>query len=616
MLTSITGAVPGPVRLALSPHLREPMRWFTDPSVERIGLGLATQLSKTLYWMSCLGYVIDVDPGSAGILLPTQTMAKQLSKERLQNMLRDSPGLRRHLTGTDDDFQLLHYTLDRMSVYFMWGGSETSTRSHSIRYLFKDEISGIDSGAARDADDRTKNFWNRKIVETSTPKHDKDSIWRFSGLQLKSDNIRGEKTLSTRHWEATTDTSVYFRELRCPNCHEWIRLELENIRWPEDAAIRSIGDKGWCECQNCANKLHDGERTRLLQDPATARWKSDNPGGRWRFCHANALYGMFESSRAGEIASRMIRARKSPDPEDMQRFANNDAAMPWSLEESGQDIVTEKAIEIIRTELKRNEVPLQARALSMGADVRNEQVHWIVDAWGPNGECWTISWEILLDLAEIEHKIRTSTWTHPLGYQMKCTVGGIDCRYKKDDVINMCRRLAQDGYNIKAVRGETDVIEHGRGGQLPYITTDLDRDAAGKPLIGSLKGYRINTMYWKEWLYGRINPRKDQAKLFHLPVDIDETLDRHLQSETETVKRDRGGKLKRYWVLRKGFEQNHYLDASVYSKAIAHAFGFFAITAETPVDGIKIEAPGVAPAPLADAPVKKQPFIPRGFKIR
>ena len=92
---------------------------------------------------------------------------------------------------------------------------------------------------------------------------------------------------------------------------------------------------------------------------------------------------------------------------------------------------------------------------------------------------------------------------------------------------------------------------------LPFSATRIDRDSKGKPLDNSRIGYRINTVYWKQWLYQRINKIGDATE-FHLPSDDNhdsKNLVRHLSSEVEVSERVRGSTaIKRVWKVRKGYE--------------------------------------------------------------
>lgn len=570
-------ATPGLIDLDMTPYMRFPLREFTNPDIERIGGALATQVGKTTLIFCCLGYIVDYDPGPTMMLLPTQEFAKGISKDRIQPLIQDSPSLARHLTHIQDDFQLLAYTLDRLTIRFAWAHGQATIRSHPIRYLFKDESSAVFSSAWAEADNRTKSFYNRKILEFSTPKINTDSIWSYMGLKIR-EGVEGN-SMSSEDWTPISSTSVYWYYVHCPACKKPFRFEFSGLRWPPDCAIRHLDERGWYECPHCHHQIMDSDKPEMLLH---GYWESPNPGGRWMGLHMNSLYGPWDSCRFGTIAVQYLRAKIHKDPAEMAAFVNNYLALPYDFEEAGATLVSNTALELTRETYMRNQIPAEARVLVVGADVRAGQIHYVVQAWGAGENSWRISWGILEDLAELEDFVKTSVWTHPTGAKMKLALGAIDCRFQRHEVVELCRRQRV----MKAVQGEARLAALGESGQLPWKTTFLDRDSQGKAVPGSLVGYRINTMYWKEWIYYRINEAEKTGSdvLWHRPEDRDQVYERHMQSEQEVMRRKRGsGELVRVWITRAGFQDNHYLDCEVYACAIAHAHKLLKIKEETPI---------------------------------
>lgn len=585
-------ALPGPIRFGLTPYVRFPMRCFTNPHVERIGGCWGTQTGKTTCEWACLGYVIDQDPGPTLLMYPTENVAKAVSKDRLQPLITDCPSLSRHLTGRADDFQLLSYTFDRVTVRFAFAESPPSVRSHPMRYVFKDESSAVQSAAWSEVDSRTKTFWNRKIVEFTTPRLQEDSIWSFMGLRRKP-TIQGV-SYNSDDWESGSTTSVYWYWVPCPLCGAFQRLEFRGLRWPEDCAIRDLDARGWYECEACKGRITDTHKPGML---AAGEWRSSNPGSRWVGLHLNSLYAPWDSCRFGAIAAAYLRARRAADPDQEAVFIRDWLALPYNYQEAGATLVSDTAIEKHRQQYLKNQVPEAVKALVIGADVRELQVHVVVVGFGANSETWRITWQIFADLAQFEEWVKRVRWQHPTAGEISITTGGIDSRYKTYEVIELCRRLRF----LRAVRGEETVMDNARKAAVPWRTTILDRDARGKALPGGLQGYRVNTLYFKELIYARVNHTDPAAPdLWHVPADRDEAYERHLQSEQEIVIRQRGtGRFVRKWVTRKGYESNHFLDCEVYAHAVAHAYKLFYLRGEDPV------LPGYYGAPAGGGDVTK-----------
>lgn len=613
------------------------MQQFTNPRVERMGLCTGTQWGKTTLIQALIGYVIAHDPGPTMLVRQTVDDAYAFSRERMLHMIEDCPSLMRHVLNPRSDLLHLQYTFDRMTMRYGWANSEASLRSHSIRYLFKDESSGYPPGASSLADERTKAYWNRKIIETSTPKHPDDAIWKFTGLKKRDPDLRGEKLWTTDAWVPSSDTTVYFLHVPCVHCGKMIRFEHTGLRWPENRAIRDIGAFGWYECPECGGTITDNDKHGMVH---RHQWITDNPGGRWIALHSNSIYALWPSCRFGEIASVMIRARSTGAFEDEQSFVNNWLALPYSLEDAGKEMVSDDVLRLCTTagEEKahhKNEIPAGAVALSMGADLRDGQVHWVVLAACQNKSVpampmrvAVVSWGIDPDLGTFETVTMKRVWRSVDGQEYSPCIGGLDCRYQMNDVKELARRAKW----MKAVRGESAIRDIGTSSELPFTTVYLDRDAKGRARPGSLIGYRVNTGYWKQWLYGRINAKAKEGEAqvdrqFVLPVDDDKdakTFQRHLRSEHEVVERSKGtGLSRRMWRVRVGYEANHWLDAVVYALTMLGVVNKLRSGIEMSTHyGWKWMLAGAVPPDQQgkekkqDAPAPRRSFINRGMRLR
>lgn len=612
-LSERTSGIAGKLRLDITPYLRFPLEQFSAPHVERMALCFGTQSGKTTFLQCVIGYIIDHDPGPTMFLRPTHNEAEDFSRDRMMPFILDCPSLARHVVGRyEDEMKPMEYRFDRMTLRYAWSQSEVSVRGHPVRYLIKDESSAYAPGASALADERTKTFWNRKIVETSTPSQDTDTIWRFMGLKRKT-GLKPEDIFLSSSYDPETATSVYFYEIPCPRCGKFIRLEANQLRWPKDIALRDIESHGWYECQKCRKKITDSDKLGAMQN---ARWKSDNPGGRWVGFHLNSLYAPWASCRFGAVAYEMVKARWSGDYEVLKSFVNNWLALPYSLEDLGADVITLTSIERSKaTRYLKNEVPAPVRALSFGADVQGDRLYWVILGWNThreeNGtiliECWIVSWGESGDFDSFSREVVTKEWLHQSGAKMKCICGAMDGRYRSNEV-----KAFNQAYPVSSVvYGEQTIKTTTSTSALPFRATHIDRDSRGKALPTSRIGYRINTVYWKQWLYQRMNKIGDRV-VQHLPSDNTpdaKLLIRHLSSEVEVQERTRGSTaIKRVWKVRKGYDQNHWLDATVYGSAIASIKGIFGMAPDGPILG-EVKTTEAKPEQAA---VKRRPsFIER-----
>ena len=567
-----SSAIQGPIRFSRTPYMREPLDRFADPSVDRIACCWAAQTGKSTIEFCVLGYVVDQKPGPTMIAYPTETLAKGVSKRRLQPLIQECPSVARHMTGREDDFQLLQYTFDRMSVVLSWAFSATGIRSDPIRWLILDEESAFPPGASDSALKRTSTFWDAKIFSVSTPDNIEDSMWRRVGLKPQSKDLRGEELFDVANWAPQSATTVYWHEVSCPHCGAFIRLEFSRLRWLRDVAIREIDRNGWYECQACDGVIEDGHKPQML---AGGRWTTENPGGRWVAYHLNAMYAPWDSCRFGAIAQRYVVAKKAQDPEVMKRFVTEDLALPYMLAEQGKLIISSKHIAAAAEKVtyRRNTLPAPVVALVTGADVGEHATHWVTLGWAPGSLCYFISWGIMATPQEIEKHLIQATYDHPSGVVMRALAAGMDCRYDRSTVVSIARRMP--GFLV-ACQGEHKVTDPGNVRVVPHYPTSLDRGSDGRKIAGGLMGLRVNTGYFKQFFYGRMARIYDQDCSIFMPTDRDETLERHLQSEHEVTRSRvvKGQKIyEKYWETRPGFAENHYLDATVYALAVSHSLG-------------------------------------------
>jgi len=613
VLSERTSGISGKLNLDVTPYLRHPLESFSKPDIERIGMCFGTQSGKTTFLQCIIGYIIDHDPGPLMFLRPTQSEAADFSRDRMMPFILDCPATARHIIGRiEDNIRPLEYRFDRMTVRYAWSQSEVSVRSHPIRYLIKDESSAYAPGASALADERTKTYWNRKIVETSTPSQDTDTIWRYMGMKRKA-GIKPEDVFITKSYESESATTVFFYEVPCPRCGKYIRLEASQLRWPKKMVLRDIDAHGWYECQKCHGKIIDAEK----QDAVLhGKWVTDNPGGRWVGYHLNSLYAPWASCRFGSIGYLMLKARWSNDYEIMKSFVNNWLALPYSLEDLGADVITLTSIERSKAvRYLKNEIPACVKALSFGADVQGDRLYWVILGWNIKQsenradeiECWIVSWGESADFDAFARDVVTKEWLHQSGGKMKCICGAMDGRYRSLEVKAFCKEYK----NASVVYGEQTIKTKTSTSALPFRATYIDRDSKGKPLVNSRVGYRINTVYWKQWLYQRMN-RIGEMAIHHIPSDGNQDAKqyiRHISSEIEVQERVKGSTaVKRVWKVRRGYDQNHWLDATVYGSAIASIKGIFGMAQDGPILGeVKTEE-----AKPEQAAVKRRPpFIER-----
>ena len=111
VLDAGTSAEPGRYRFARTPYLREIVDATAERDVEEVVCVKSVQVGGSTAIRALTGSWIDMDPGHAIIVYPTEEAAREDVSDRLLPMIRRSPALRRHLTTSPRDLRK-----DRKSV--------------------------------------------------------------------------------------------------------------------------------------------------------------------------------------------------------------------------------------------------------------------------------------------------------------------------------------------------------------------------------------------------------------------------------------------------------------------------------------------------------------------
>jgi len=282
------------------PYLKDIMDAFNDREIEEIWVCAATQVGKTEAILNMIGYSIDQAPAPILVVYPTEDLARNNSRNRIQDMIERCEVLACKRTLCADDFSLfeMHF-INGATLALAWANSAPSLASRPIKYLFLDEVDKFPKSIGREGDavelalERTKSYWDRKIVGMSTP-----------------------TTEDGRIWQALESADVVFRYyVPCPLCgHEQI-LRFEQLRWPQELnQISDVRENTWYECEKCKGSIRSGYNDQVKnQMIKLGHWRPDrNVKGSVRYVafHLPTFYSPFVSF--GQIAEKFLRSKDYP----------------------------------------------------------------------------------------------------------------------------------------------------------------------------------------------------------------------------------------------------------------------------------------------------------------
>lgn len=540
---------PGKLRLSRTPYARRILDAVGDPTVKRVTLMTCTQVAKTTIEMCALAYAIDQAPGDALFVLPTEDLCKNFSKGRLGKLLRRTDCLRRAQTGDASDLSMFRYAFTSMTLYLAWANSPAMLSSNPVRYVFMDEVgkfppfSGCEADPTKLATERCKNFWNRKVIQASSPTKSKDYISR----------------------EFMNGTQEYFH-VPCPHCGMKQTLVWQQIKWPDgewDANRTRSKRLAWYECAVCGGKILDHHKRRMLMD---GEWIARNPGGDHLSFHLNSIYSPWLTF--SDVAAEFQECRGRP--ELMMNFTNSWLGEVWH--EKAED-VTAESVEKLRGVYASGLVPTEAVVLTAGADVQKTGVYWSVRAWGAGDggeESWLVDWGFIkrpddrsnADLAALDDAVLGKVYPSVDGnrqwaVRMLC----IDSGYRTHEVYAFAYGRKE---RVRATKGASSKPA------TPLTWNRIDRDRQGKVMKWSQTVGLVDTEYFKDKIHAR---RTCQPALWHLPSNVTKEYVAQVSAEHKVIERDTKGRPKEMWAIRPDAGDNHWWDAEVGCAVAAHHLG-------------------------------------------
>lgn len=503
---------------------------FTDPEIEEIWNCKSTQVGGSEALFNMIGFCASQDPGPAIVVYPTETVAKSVSKTRIQPMIELSPVLRsKYLARESEDLEL---QFTDMQLFFAWSESAASLASHPCRYVFLDEIDKFVRVANDGADpislaiERTNTFpYNRKIYGASTPTHRHGNIWKMR--------------------ERANEIWHYF--VPCPHCGHHQVLTLKQIKWPSGADADEAHDTAWYECEKCSGHINDGHLSHAV---SAGEWRCTEKRGRGRrviWTHIWALYSPWIT--IGKVARKFLSSKD--DPAQLRNFINSWLAEPY--EDTAQ--VSAGIVMDRQTELEAGIVPNEAMLLTAGVDLQLGQFYWTIRAWGPKLTSWNIAHGASLSWADVV-MVMDRPWLKQNGEEMLVGLCCIDSGNDADEVYEFCIEHSEWAIPIKGA--STALL-----GNFRISTINrADSRANGSRLV------LVDGGKYKSLIHSRMNRPNDKPGSWMVYADCDQDYAEQVTSEHKVFV-EKNGRQVEVWEKKTSHAANHYLDCEVYAACAA-----------------------------------------------
>lgn len=505
------------------------MNAITDPNVETITIMTSARVGKTEMLNNAIGYHIDQDPCPILLVQPTLDAAQHWSKDQFAPMVRDTPCIAYKVAESkakDASSTILHKTFPGGYVNATGANSPIGLRRSTIRLLLLDEIDGYPSTAGVEGDPvklakkRTQTFWNRKIVETSTP------------------TVKGISRIESS-WEESDQRRYH---VPCVSCGEFQVLHWGGLKF-DKSDLNSI----YYECEHCKAHLTELDKLAMV---AQGKWMAKYPERiKHAGFHLNELYSPWSTWRG--MVEDFLEAKKRP--ETLRVWVNTSLGETWEEEESYSVDVEKLAARIEQYE----NLPEGVGVLTAGVDVQDDRLQCLVKGWGLNDESWFVDFSTFYGSPGRDDVWKALTdhlgkaWKHELGPELKVAMACIDSGgHFTQNVYSYTRSNERKGYHaIKGLGG------YGK----PFIGK-ASRNNRQRALLFPLG---VDTA--KELIYARLEIDDPGPGYMHFGGKCDEEYFKQLTAERHITKYSRGFPTK-VWVKKEG-QRNEALDCEVYALA-------------------------------------------------
>lgn len=534
ILDAKSAAMPGPWSNEVTPYLVGVMDEFNNYETEQIVFVKPTQIGGTEALQNMIGYIVAQDPAPTMIVYPTETLAKSISENRLQPMLKATPEIAKKF---DENSSLLELQFDGMYLSLVGSNSPSGLASKPIRFLMMDEVDKYPGASTKEADpiklatERTKTFHNKKIYITSTPTLKTGHIWRTK--------------------ESSDIEKHYF--VPCPHCGEFIEFKFQNIRFPDDESMGYADRAEFATyvCQECGSIITDNDKHNMLK---LGEWRVVRHNTKYVRNVAfwiNTLYSPFV--RWADIAKEFLLTKD--DPEEFQNFTNSWLAEPWedTKLKTNAELVMER-----QTELPSFVVPSWAKILTGGVDVQETSLYWTIRAWGDYFTSQNIAHGQALSFEEIDRLMNIEYRTED-GEAAVVNLCLIDSGDQTDTVYDFCAYHSEWALPVKGASHAQ--LSH-------YKLSKINREgssANGMTLV------LVDGDKYKDMIAGRMGkPNGRGSWMVHDGCDMEYATQ---VTNEHKVNVKSGGQIRQIWKPKYSHADNHYLDTEVYAMAAADIMG-------------------------------------------
>jgi phage terminase large subunit GpA-like protein len=562
----------------------------------------AAQMGKTDGMLDVIGSRLDTRPTPIIYCGPSLDFVSHQFEPRLMELFDQAPTLRGKVARGQKN-KKTRKTIAGVQLRLAHAGSSTALKSSSAGLALVDELDGMLVDVNKQGDPlslitaRGDTYSDFVVGVASTPSIGVGEVERdeVSGLEFwKQTPAEDLQSPIWRLWQSGTRHHWCWC---CPHCFnffiprfahlKWMSREAEHTTTPADARRSAF-----VECPNCGGVIGDGHKPQLNANgvfcapgqsiAADGEVVGDAPDSSTLSFWVSGLASPFVTF--GQRAETYLDAVREASAEKIQVAVNAGFGELYSI--GGGEAPSWNEVSECRSEYKLGEIPRGVRVLIGSCDIQKDKIYYVIRGWGERAASWLIDFGTLYG-----ETIEQGIWTD-LADLIQAGVCGVPLRLVLIDggyrpgrveelplnrVYDFARQFPR---SVRVTKGSSTAM------RTPLVTSNIEvTTQRGAPAKTGLKLLRLDTDFFKSWLFERIRRPQGQPGAWHLPHDISEDFCRQVVSEARV--RLASGRVK--WVRRS--RHNHFLDCESMNAAGAHLLNVARITPAMTAQPLKTPPP-------------------------
>lgn len=443
-----TSARSGQWDFAVTPYLREIHDAVLEPGVTDVVVMVSAQCGKTETLINLAGWLAHNDPSSILMVMPTEQMAREFSKSRLDQAIMLSPALQDIFPTVGKktrDSTILTKGFKGGRISLTGSNSPVSASSRPIRCVLADEIDRWGLQTTNDEGSmvslvakRTASYPNAIRVWVSTPTTD-----------MESEIYRKYKQGDQRHYFIT-----------CPDCGLEQTLKFKNLRYDKKDVTTA---RFHCEDTHCQARWGDSEKQELV---AAGHWRPTEEPADPSVVSFHLWQGYSSFTRIRTIAAEWL--EKKNDPFLLRTFVNTVLGEPYVIRQE-----TSSLDELPREEIELDQLPNEIAWLVAAVDIQHDHAYYTISGLGYNPV-----------YSQLPQQVRLHTWVLQTG-----VVKGKTQASPIDPEGLWCRLMTEFG--------EVDYTRND-GIEVPLVSIAIDSGYASQHVYGFVNYWEKRSQKWWE----------------------------------------------------------------------------------------------------------------------